>query len=217
MDGTQAAGGLCACCMGYTHYWYRPKEIPEDIFRKIVEDFQRVLSQLGEAGVRLAGPLGDGEPIITPDGVVFNGSRNCGHPPKGLVVPWPAENAGGVYPETDVTAGLWFAGTVVAGRTCNGDCSYESFDFPRVYEPYRGEVPGVGGRYFNFCKTGFRPYDLAVTVFLLIAKHWLGDELIVKTDGTDANWFDAKLLCAMELGYGLSYKIDDEGKLVKSV
>jgi len=76
-------------------------------------------------------------------------------------------------------------------RTCNGDCSYESVWFERV------ERDGTG-----FCKTAFRLYDLAVTAFLVIAKHHLGANLTVETDGEPAHWADAFALCQAELGYG---------------
>lgn len=41
------------------------------------------------------------------------------------------------------------------------------------------------------CKTAFRPYDLALTAFLLIAQHHLGSEKVVRSDGEQAQWEDA--------------------------
>lgn len=110
------------------------------------------------------------------------------------MIPWPAPDAGGVFAGGAV-AGTWFAGHLVATRMCPGDCSYETFRFPRVYQPREWEHPDERGLYFGFCKTAFRPYDLAVTAFLVIAKRRLGERLVVITDGEDAHWFDAKLLC----------------------
>ncbi|MGB9793365.1 MAG: hypothetical protein ACPLTR_12460 [Thermacetogeniaceae bacterium] len=198
--------------MGYTHYWHRPKEISIDVFSRIVSDFKKLFPVLERAGVKLAGPFGEGEPEIDNDCVAFNGPKNCGHPEDfSISIPWPAPDAGGVFAGNPV-AGAWFAGTLLATRTCPGDCSYETFYFPRVYEPYEWETP-ENGLFFQFCKTAFRPYDLAVTAFLIIAKRHCR-RIVVATDGEDQHWFDAKIMCQMELGYGLGYEIRD-GYLVK--
>ena len=53
------------------------------------------------------------------------------------------------------------------------------------------------------CKTGFRPYDLAVQCFLLIAKHHLKDDFMVRSDGDDFLCHDAYNLCHEVLGYPL--------------
>ncbi|MGB9858480.1 MAG: hypothetical protein ACPLQP_00930 [Moorellaceae bacterium] len=200
--------------MGYTHYWYRPKNISKKAFGAIVKDFKKVVPALEKAGVVLAGPLGEGKPVITADIVKFNGSRYCGHPAEyELVIPWPAPGAGGVFAGEPI-AGTWYAGHLLMTRACPGDCSYETFYFPRVREPYyEGERPRENGLWFDFCKTAFRPYDLAVTAFLIIAKHHLKDKIVVRTDGEDLHWADARLLCAMELGYGLGYGINEQGEL----
>lgn len=200
--------------MGYTHYWRRPKAISRKTFTNIIGDFVRLMPALEKAGVKLAGPLGEGEPVVTENLIAFNGPVNCGHPVDyELPIPWPAPGAGGVFAGEPV-AGTWFAGHLVATRSCPGDCSYETFHFPRVYVPQEWEEP-EHGLYFQFCKTAFRPYDLAVTAFLVIAKRRLGDKIIVSTDGEDEHWFDAKFLCQMELGYGLEFAVRD-GKIIKA-
>ena len=196
--------------MGYTHYWRRPEEIGRLAFNNIVGDFKRLVPVLERAGVKLAGPAGEGKPVVSRDLVAFNGPVNCGHPADHeLVIPWPAPDAGGVF-ATDPVAGTWFAGHLVATRSCPGDCSYESFVFPRLRKPWgEWDRSDENGLFFDFCKTAFRPYDLAVTAFLLVAKHHLGDFIRVSTDGEDAHWSDAKLLCQMELGWGLEYRVTD--------
>ncbi|MFN3466712.1 MAG: hypothetical protein ACK4WF_03315 [Candidatus Brocadiales bacterium] len=194
--------------MGYTHHWYRQKEIDKGVFSAIVKDFRKLLPVLEKEGVKLAGSMGEGEPEITDDFVCFNGSRYCGHKKdEAVVIPWPTETAGGIAKnETEnVKAGHWFAGVLLEKRTCNGDCSYEDFVFERMYEPTGWERPKEGGLYFSCCKTAFRPYDLAVTAFLVIAKHYLEDNIRVVSDGREAHWFDGKMLCQQELGYGLEY------------
>lgn len=196
--------------MGYTHYWYRPKEIDRETFRNIVEDFKRLLPELERLGVLLAGPLGEGEPILNDEQVAFNGKADCGHEKREIIIPWPAPDAGGVFGDDEPVGGAWFAGHIVTTRACNGDCSYESFIFDRVYQSDVWEEPHPEG-WFDFCKTAFRPYDLAVTAFLVIAKHYLGDQLTVASDGKKPHWRDAVILCRMVLGYG-DYPISEEGK-----
>ena len=68
-------------------------------------------------------------------------------------------------------------------RTCNGDCSYESFWFERTMSMDQADENGISG---GTCKTAFRPYDLAVTAFLLIAHHHLGLAMVVHSDGAQA-------------------------------
>ena len=194
--------------MGYTHYWYRPREIQEQTFLKIKHDFLKLVLPLQKAGVTLAGPWGVAAPVIRNDVIAFNGPIDCGHSPGyELSIPWPAPEAGGVFAQDDPVVGTWPAGNLVITRTCDGDCSYESFVFERSYTPHHWEEPDEEGRFFSSCKTAFRPYDLAVTAFLLIAKRHLKDSIQVATDGEDAHWFDARLLCHMELGYGLSFAV----------
>lgn len=59
--------------MGYTHFWYRVREIELDVYFKILTDFKRLLPVLTEEGVRLAGSGGTGDPIIDEDNILFNG------------------------------------------------------------------------------------------------------------------------------------------------
>lgn len=196
--------------MGYTHYWYRRKKIPTKDFAAIINDFRKIVPVLAEKyGVRLAGPDGYGDPVIHMDEISFNGPINCGHPENfELAIPWPSKDAGGVMAGGIV--GKWYAGSIVDTRMCDGNCSYESFYFPREYKPLEWEEPKAGF-YLQFCKTAFRPYDLAVTAFLIIAKHHLKNNIRVSSDGEDTHWFDAKILCQMELGYGMDYVLTPKG------
>ncbi|MDM5277149.1 hypothetical protein QUF95_07135 [Paenibacillus silvae] len=59
--------------MGYTHYWYRVREIELDVYFKILNDFKRLLPVLIEKGVWLAGSGGKGDPVINDEHVLFNG------------------------------------------------------------------------------------------------------------------------------------------------
>lgn len=211
--------------MGYTHYWYREKEIKQETFNKIVDDFRKLLPVFARNDTPLAGGDGEGYPLIDSDIINFNGAVHCGHPTnKELVIPWPEKTAGGLGNNPKAISGEWFAGAKIEARMCNGDCSYESVLFERLitdgepqekirYYKEHGEPvynePRKVGKYFNCCKTAFRPYDWAVTAFLIVVKHYLGDTILVHSDGDLPNWQDGMILCQLELGYGMDFKLDD--------
>jgi hypothetical protein len=128
--------------------------------------------------------------------------------------------------DSDVS-GTWFAGLKLKTRSCGGDCSHETFHLPleldkdSLYEPI-GKIShydqygepvyndkAVVGLYFDCCKTAYKPYDLAVIICLIIAKHHLKEEIIVSSDGTLDNWRDAMLICQKILGYGLDFTLRD--------
>lgn len=199
--------------MGYTHYWYRPRKISEPDMQAIAGDFARLVLALDDMGVKIADGLGHGTPTITPELVWFNGVENCGHAKNESVsIPWPDARASGVNDSRNPVSGSWFAGALLSTRTCNGDCSYETFNFPREMEAdsYWQSNERHKDLFFNCTKTAFRPYDLAVTAFLIIAKHHLGERIIVSSDGEDENWMEAKQVCQAFLDYGMEYRLDEE-------
>jgi len=194
--------------MGYTHYWRRKKVLDKEKFRKVVQDFKIVANAIRDK-VPLAGPLGEGQPIITDEKIAFNGLRNCGHESRNLGITWPSKSACCVTEDGKAhTEGSWFAGALLATRCCDGDCSHESFILERVYNKPFGLEPDESGRHFEFCKTAYKPYDLAVTACLIIAKHHLGDEIVVSSDGEEKDWIDAMLLCEKLLGYGNDFRLE---------
>lgn len=205
--------------MGYTHYWYRKdREINIEDFRRIIFDFKKLIPRFDEVGVVLAGSHGKGEAVIETNQVIFNGLTNCGHPAKHeLGITWPADNARGVANSwgEDVSSEPWYAGTTVEKRTCAGDCSHETFCFPRIisqdqespFNYYPTEDSRVGWQ-FDFCKTAYKPYDLAVTAFLIIAKQYLKRSICVRSDGRAPHWADARVLCQKDLGYGDDFELD---------
>ncbi len=69
------------------------------------------------------------------------------------------------------------------------------------------------GLAFYWTKTAFKPYDIAVTAALLIAKRHLRDKLVIHSDGGDPQWADAKELCHEHLGYGTWFSIVDDPKV----
>lgn len=216
--------------MGYTHYWYRDAVIDVDVFKKIVRDFKIIAEHLRAIGVPLADGLGKGYPELNDEIVCFNGPEKCGHPKNhNVVIPLPSETASGIGVSNSQQAicGTWFAGATINSRCCNGDCSYETFHFPRIMKPrsdwdkpvseinYYKEngTPvyndkRVVGKWFACCKTAYRPYDLAVNCFLIIAKHYLGDKILVHSDGEIQHWMDGIKLCGLILQYGEDFKLD---------
>jgi hypothetical protein len=209
--------------MGYTHYWYREQEIERETMQRIADDFAAVVLKLDELGVYLAGGDGKGVPEITPELVCFNGVENCGHSANAsIVIPWPNLNAKGVIDGKGERAGSWFAGALLDKRCCDGDCSYETFYFPREFdmsgfvqvEREGPQNPPERRRYFAFTKTAYRPYDLAVNAFLVIAKHHLGDKIRVSSDGEIANWVEGIELCRIYLGYEENYRFSEGEGLV---
>jgi hypothetical protein len=182
--------------MGYTHSWNRPQIINPETFQAIGKDFLHILPTVEALGAPLANSWGHEEPEIGPEFIGFNGVHHCGHTKNTAIrLPWPAPDAKGIGSNEGLTGTL-------PHRTCNGDCSYESFWFRRSLQ---SDDPTYMPD--SFCKTNFRPYDLAVTAFLVIAKHHLRDEITVETDGDHPQWEDAFELCQGELDYGSEFHI----------
>jgi len=137
----------------------------------------------------------------------------------------------------ELVSGSWFAGAQLSTRVCGGDCSHETFSLSQRLETtitrydgstYEEEPSGEFsnctnldgskdqtpknevGKYFQFTKTAYKPYDLAVTVCLVIAKHHLGEQITIQSDGNMENWYEAINLCHHFLGYGKGFYLDDE-------
>lgn len=179
--------------MGYTHYWRRVPEIPQDKYDSIVDDFKKLIPTLVSVmGIKLAGPLGEGALEITKDTIAFNGPEKCGHKERDLGITWPSSKARGVAKGgIDVVDGGWFAGAQLSSRTCGGNCSHESMVIERVYQEEYDRHPEDALK-FAFCKTAYKPYDLAVTSLLIIAKHHLRHNIHVSSDGGPKDWMDAR-------------------------
>jgi hypothetical protein len=187
--------------MGYCHYWQQETEIEETSFLRIVSDFKEMVLVLDDLGARLAGYLGEGVPEITENRIAFNGLTHCGHfKNEEISIPFPAPNASGIGSSINAIAGSYYGlGVNLRHRTCGGRCHLEPMIFERV--PQRRAWASVDGFYSDSCKTGFRPYDLAVQCLLLIAKHHLDERIRVQSGGTDFHWNDPRRLCYVHLGY----------------
>ena len=220
--------------MGYTHYWKTQKVLHRENFEKVVQDFRKVLPVINRLGIKLAGWNGKGVPEINNKRISFNGLEKCGHINRNLGITWPSKEASGIslahtreepvrentlltvlcgekenlsLNDSDVS-GNWFAGANLNKRTCGGDCSHESFILEKHFKPEEWQEPEQG-KYFNFCKTAYKPYDLAVNICLIIAKHHLKDQIEVSSDGNLCHWRDAMFICHKLLKYGLDFKLDD--------
>lgn len=185
--------------------------IPAGTFGAIRADFEKLILPLADSGAHVADGLGEGVPVITNDVIRFNGVRFCGHPTNdAIAIPFPTDDACGIGPSVSaVQDGSEELITRIKHRCCDGRCSYETFSFPR-YLPSDEEQPGANGLCIGFTKTAFRPYDIAVTAGLLIARRNLGDQFVVHTDGLDAQWSDAKRICQEVLGYGDWFGVVEE-------
>lgn len=170
--------------MGYTRRWKRPIEIDTERFNRIVNDFILLIAPLEDAHVWLAGDRDTGGPRISKYQIRFNGQSPCMHPPGIFRRDYATFDA------DDCFEPLW----------CHGDCTHEDFHFPRCsyeYEDYADEDE----QFWTSCKTNRKPYDLAVTSALLIAKRHMGDD--IQLSSCEKCWVDARQLCQQELGYGL--------------
>lgn len=214
--------------MGYTHYWYREQSYNQETFDKIVSDFKQLVPLFKVLDIKLADGNGEGEPIINDKEICFNGSHYCGHNKNPEIsIPWPTSNPKpGVAVQSQKTlSGYWFVGVTLNQRTCDGTCDYETFWFPREVESksfsptielddHRRDGKMVyenrnhRGKDFECTKTAFRPYDLAVCTFLIIAKHHLNDKLIIESDGEIPQWQDAIDIVFDAFGYGKDFEIN---------
>jgi hypothetical protein len=120
------------------------------------------------------------------------------------------EDAEGIGPSSTAVANFDGLVTYLKYRTCNGSCSYETFSFQRSLDQTRHFEPDEDGLFGGYVKTGFRPYDVAVTAALIVAKRHLRDRLVIESNGGDPQWRDAKRICQGVLGYGDWFGITEE-------
>lgn len=90
-----------------------------------------------------------------------------------------------------------------------GDDSYEGFVVDQLFEGTRFKDPDEQGRYFDFCKTEYRPYDLAVQCCLIVLAHYFGEQFKVTSDGNAEDWAPAREACQAALGFGEDFKLGE--------
>jgi hypothetical protein len=59
--------------MGWTHYWHREIEMPEEKFKAAVKDCKEILSELF---IQLGDAEGNNNPVLTDDAIIFNGANS---------------------------------------------------------------------------------------------------------------------------------------------
>jgi len=201
--------------MGYTHYYYVATEYSKEDFSHVSYDFKKMLPALSHLGIKLADGHGENTPIISPTEITFNGLSKCGHTQRDLGITWASKSAKGVSTSQvgqkleEITKGHWFAGATLETRACGGDCSHETFHLSQQ-SPERDPRMQKNGLNFGFTKTAFKPYDLAVNVCLIIAKHFFKEKIQVLSDGEMQNWEEGKQLVQHFLGYGKDFKLDED-------
>ena len=63
---------------------------------------------------------------------------------------------------------------------------------------------------FDFCKTACKPYDVAVTAVLAIAKAVLGDAINVSSDGDASDWQNGIAMACVALGKVVELPLERE-------
>ena len=219
--------------MRYTHTIYRKRTFYRKPFERVINDFKRMVDPMRGLGAVIAGADGSGSPTITQDGIAFNGIKNCYHPAFDLGIIMPAPLASGIIHDRN-TADIeeiimdQVAGhTILETRACDGICSHDTFRLERKYAPYDlgfgekqgpmvyGEDDRLLGKYVTVYQTAYKPYDLAVNVCLIIAKHHLGDHIVVMSNGHDGHWNDGRQLCRHFLGYGEDFMLETKTVMSK--
>jgi hypothetical protein len=193
--------------MGYTHYWFRKKELAPNLFVRASLDCGNVAQALE---IPLGNGIGCDNPLFDFERVCFNGVKECGHPAHDLGISWPDEEAAGVANFGEpADSGSWFAGAKLLKRACDGDCSHETFWIPRVMPDEEDEDEYQNDLRFQFCKTAFKPYDLAVQCCLIAFSHYFKEQFLVLSDGVRKLWNEPRETCVAILGYGQDFELSE--------
>ena len=59
-------------------------------------------------------------------------------------------------------------------------------------------------------------WDRPLEIPLIVAKHYLGDQISVSSDGEEAQWFDGQMLCQTVLDYGMGYTLEKLGAVAEA-
>ena len=154
--------------MGYTHYYPQSRDFSKDEWKAVKDGARKAVRHCQRRGIGLARDWDGGSPSVTDRSITLNGA---------------------------------------------GESGCETFYLPRLKEPRFDSLNdveslgvglgvGLGDRprpvrppepKFQFCKTGGRPYDLAVCLILLVASSAAPGALEVGSDGDwDNDWAEAR-------------------------
>jgi hypothetical protein len=86
--------------------------------------------------------------------------------------------------------------------------SGEPFKFDREIQFDNNRPRKLEQTILQFTKTEGFQYNLAVMVFLVIAKYHLDRRISVQSDGSQADWDEAREICQTMLGYGKDFRVD---------
>ena len=194
--------------MGYTHYWRRSPVLSPAEFAKAAEDIRHIAATLTDRGIKLAGPTGHGKPEISDSSIAFNGSLNCHHAFIDLGSPWPSSSATG-WDKPNPVVGAWFSGALLDTRICGGNCAAGLFLVDREFM-VRPWDQLEQNRYFSYCNTEYKPYDIMVTASLVRLKEHLPNDVKLTSDGGEKGFEDAKRLCRELFGFAKNFEIEPE-------
>lgn len=193
--------------MSYGHRYRLDPELDSDAFVKVADDFRKMVETLKQMGVIFI----EDNPRISPTEIRFNGAIDCGHEEREIPYAYPEANATGIFvkesgQQLQTTVNKSTANTFISSRVCDGSCLGGEFRLET-------KSTAISERYVSKCyrgcsiETGFKPYDLAVIVCLIIAKKHLRWAIRIESDGTEANWNDGMQLCQKVLGYGKDFTL----------
>ena len=166
--------------MANSRWFCVARKFDRDAFAKVAAEFGQMVKPLEEAGILLTGDYGHGRPTITERRIKFNGAEGSGCEP--FVLSRTLERTpipGGYIPQKEM----------LFDNYSNEDCGTNERNPPKMV-----------GKYFQSCKTRDKPYELAIDVCLLIAKHHLGSDIFIP-DYDEDEWIISRRLCQKVLGY----------------
>jgi hypothetical protein len=174
--------------MGYTHYYYRPEELDEDRFAKMVDDLKELVATMPARSLSSGGYYKD-EPLLLGDA--------------------GGEKALPLFDEDLVSFNGYSEG--------EKDMSHETYYLSRVkslneWEQDREKDLNEKGEqlYFDCTKTARKPYDLMVQAALIVLKKHFGGEVRVDSDGDAEDWEHAMQFVELALGYESSFEYDEK-------
>jgi len=191
--------------MSYSHYWYPYEPIEARYFKRIKKDFRKLLFL--EKNIFLPilyGADGIGDPVITDTRIAFNGDRHCSHQSRHSIlfcIPGLEDKA--------INQSLKGTGAAESrSRGCSGGkCSCDAMAlFSDQDKGYAELSNGAESLFTGSVKTNLKPYDIAVQCLLIVAWYRVPG-FIAESDGQQEQWFRAMLLCQMNLGYGLAFRL----------
>ncbi|MGV8122386.1 MAG: hypothetical protein AB2L14_21715 [Candidatus Xenobiia bacterium LiM19] len=197
--------------MGYSHYWSPDRPIRKKYFKRVVLDFTKLLA-LEQKWLEpiLRGPDGIGTPLVSDTRISFNGDRHCNHHFSHSILYHLPGKTERMIPHHG-TYGPFIKESPI--RACSsGRCSAQAMGLLSesdesavfLWETYNASYTGS-------VTTNYKPYDIAVQCLLIIAKFCVPG-FKVKSDGALEHWFNAMLLCQMNLGYGLAFRLGKHRK-----